>query len=117
VAAFAVAPSVLVLVPISVLGGVGNGYAGTCLSTLLLTRTPESARGRVSAVASAIFGGAQGGSLLLGGVVAFALSPRAIYAVGGLLGLAAAGVIAVVHASPDEASPVRARLETSRGTL
>ena len=101
VAAFAVAPAVWILVPISVLGGIGNGYAGTCLSTLLLSRTPDSARGRVSAAANAIFGGAQGVSLLLGGAVAVVLSPRAIYAVAGLLGLAAAGVLAVAHASPD----------------
>jgi MFS family permease len=95
VAGFAVAPSVALLVPLSVLGGLGNGYAGTCLSTLLMARTPDSARGRVSAAASAVFGGAQGASLLLGGVVAVALSPRAIYAVAGLLGLAAAVIIAV----------------------
>ena len=100
VAAFAVAPAVWILVPISVLGGIGNGYAGTCLSTLLLSRTPDGARGRVSAAANAVFGGAQGVSLLLGGAVAVVLSPRAIYAVAGLLGLAAAGVLAVAHASP-----------------
>ena len=100
VAGFAVAPAVWILVPISVLGGIGNGYAGTCLSTLLLSRTPDRARGRVSAAANAVFGGAQGVSLLLGGAVAVVLSPRAIYAVAGLLGLAAAGVLAVAHASP-----------------
>jgi MFS family permease len=100
VAAFAVAPVVWILVPISVLGGIGNGYAGTCLSTLLLSRTTDSARGRVSAAANAILGGAQGVSLLLGGAAAIVLSPRGIYAVAGLLGLGAAGVLAVTHASP-----------------
>jgi len=99
VAGFAVAPAVGILVPLSLLGGVGNGCAGTCLSTLLMTRTPDSARGRVSATANAIFGGAQGGSLLLGGVVAIVLSPRVIYAVAGLLGLAAAGIVALTSAS------------------
>ncbi len=94
-AGFAVAPTAGLLIPLSVLGGVGNGYAGACLSTLLMTRTPDAARGRVAATASAVFGGAQGASLLLGGLVAVALSPRAIYAVAGLLGLAAAGVLAV----------------------
>src|SRR5262245_51948567 len=79
-AGFAVAPAVGILVPLSVLGGVGNGYAGACLSTLVIARTPDSARGRVSAAANAVFGGTQGGSLLLGGVVAIALSPREIYA-------------------------------------
>jgi MFS family permease len=107
-AGFAVAPTVGILVPLSVLGGVGNGYAGTCLSTLLMARTPDSARGRVSATANAIFGGTQGASLLLGGAVAVALSPREIYAVAGLLGLAAAGIVAVTHTSPDSepAAPV-----------
>ena len=133
VAGFAVAPAVVILVPLSVLGGAGNGYAGTCLSTLLMARTPDSARGRVSAAANAVFGGAQGASLLLGGVVAVALSPRAIYAVAGLLGLAAAGLVAVTHASPDSEPAVplgtrratksgriddtRTRLETNRGAL
>jgi MFS family permease len=90
-----------------VFGGIGNGYAGTCLSTLLLSRTADSARGRVSAAANAILGGAQGVSLLLGGAVALVLSPRAIYAIGGLLGLAAAAVLAVMHDSPEsETEPV-----------
>jgi MFS family permease len=96
VACFAAAPTVAVLVPLSVLGGIGNGYAGTCVSTLLVSRTPDSARGRVSAASSAVLGGAQGTSLLLGGLVAIVLSPRAIYAVAGLLGLAAAAAAAAV---------------------
>jgi MFS family permease len=112
VAAFAAAPVVAILVPLSVLGGIGNGYAGACLSTLVVARTPDSARGRVSATANAIFGGAQGASLLLGGAVAVVLSPREIYAVAGLLGLAAAGVVAITHVSP---GLERSRLETSRG--
>ncbi len=107
VAGFAVAPAVEVIVPLSVLGGVGNGCAGSCLSTLLTSRTAESARGRASAAANAIFGGVQGASLLLGGAVAVALSPRAIYAVGGLLGLAAAAIVAVAHTSPGSEPAVR----------
>jgi hypothetical protein len=55
----------------------------------------------VSAAANAIFGGVQGAALLVGGAVAVVLSPRAIYAVGGLPGLAAAGLFAVTHASQD----------------
>ncbi|HST18644.1 MAG TPA: MFS transporter [Gaiellaceae bacterium] len=114
VAAFGAAPAVWMLVPLSVLGGIGNGYAGACLSTLLMARTADNARGRVSAAANAVFGGAQGASLLLGGAVAVVLSPRAIYAVAGLLGLAAAGLVAVTHASPDSDPAVGAeRLATS----
>lgn len=97
VAGFAAAPTVDVLVPFSVLGGIGNGYAGACLWTLLMTRTPDSARGRVSAAVNAVFGSAQGTSLLLGGLSATVLSPRAIYALAGLLGLAAAGILAVAR--------------------
>jgi len=113
-AAFAVAPVVAILVPISILGGIGNGYAGTCLSTLVMTRTPDSARGRVSAAANAVFGAAQGVSLLLGGAVAIVLSPRAIYAVAGLLGLSAAGIVAVTHESPDS-EPEHRRGAIARG--
>jgi MFS family permease len=107
-AGFAVAPTVGILIALSVLGGAGNGYAGTCMSTLLVSRTPDSARGRVSATANAVLGGSQGASLLLGGAVAVVLSPRGIYAVAGLLGLAAAGILAVAHVSPEtvpEAAP------------
>ena len=115
-AGFAVAPTVGILVPLSVLGGVGNGYAGVCLSTLLMARTPDSARGRVSSAANAIFGGAQGTSLLLGGAVAIVLSPRAIYALAGLLGLAAAGILAVTHVSRDSqpAAPLPTRPPRNR---
>jgi MFS family permease len=111
-ALFAVAPAVWILIPLSIAGGIGNGYAGACASTLLLARTPDSARGRVSATANAILGGAQGASLLLGGVVAIALSPRAVYGVAGLLGLAASGLLALRAASrrslmTDAAQPLR----------
>jgi MFS family permease len=101
-AGFAVAPTVAVLLPLSVLGGIGNGYAGTCLSTLLTTRTPDSARGRVSAAANAIVGGAQGGSLLIGGLAALVLSPRGLYAVAGLLGLTASAILAVTQFARSE---------------
>lgn len=104
-ASFAAAPSAEILVPLSVLGGTGNGYAGTCLSTLVMARTPDSARGRVTATANAIFGGAQGASLLLGGAITLALSPRTIYALAGSLGLAAVAIAAITHVSPHSQTP------------
>lgn len=97
-ACFAVIPSVWILVPVSVLGGAGNGCAGTSVTTLLMARTPDSARGRVSATANAIFGGAQGASLLVGGVVASLLSPREIYATAGTLGLIATALVGAANA-------------------
>jgi MFS family permease len=98
-APFAVVPAVWMLVPLSVLGGTGNGYANVCASTLLVTRTPDAERGRVSAAASAAIGGAQGVSLLAGGAVAAVLSPREIYALAGLLGVAVAIALAVFCAA------------------
>jgi MFS family permease len=96
---FAVVPAVWMLVPLSVLGGTGNGYANVCASTLLVSRTADAERGRVSAAANAAIGGAQGVSLLAGGAVAAVLSPRAIYATAGLLGAAVAIAIGVFHAT------------------
>jgi MFS family permease len=97
-ASFAVVPVVWMLLPLSVLGGTANGYANVCVSTLIISRTPDAERGRVSAAANAAIGGAQGVSLLAGGAVAAALSPPEIYAVAGLLGVAVAIAIGVVHA-------------------
>jgi MFS family permease len=96
---FAVVPAVWMLVPLSVLGGTGNGYANVCASTLLVSRTLDAERGRVSAAVNAAVGGAQGVSLLVGGAVAAVLSPRAIYAMAGLLGVAVAIAIGVFFAA------------------
>ncbi len=96
---FAVIPAVWMLVPLSVLGGIGNGYAAVCFSTLLISRTPDAARGRVSAAAGAALGGAQGLSLLAGGAIAAVVSYRAIYATAGTLGTAVAVTIGVFYAA------------------
>jgi MFS family permease len=98
-APFAVVPAVWMLVPLAVLGGIGNGYANVCAATLIVSRTPDAERGRVSATAGAAIGGAQGVSLLAGGAVAAVLSPRAIYAMAGLLGVAVAIAIGALHAA------------------
>jgi MFS family permease len=98
-APFAVVPAVWMLVPLSVIGGIGNGYANVCAATLLVSRTADAERGRVSAAAGAALGGAQGVSLLVGGAVAAVLSPRAIYATAGVLGVAVAIAVGVFHAT------------------
>lgn len=103
-APFSVVPAVWMLVPLSILGGIGNGYAAACFTTLLITRTPDAERGRVSAAANGAVGGAQGVSLLAGGAVAAVLSPRAIYATAGLFGVVVALAFAVQHG----ARPTRA---------
>jgi MFS family permease len=119
---FAVVPDVWMLLPLSVLGGAANGYAFTCLSALLVSRTPEHERGRVSAAAGAMLGGAQGISLLAGGAVAAVLSPRGVYAAAGLLGVAAAVAVAVIDAgrtsslSPAELPGLRPAPTTDQAT-
>ena len=96
---YAAAPTVALLVPLALLGGAGNGCAAACLSTLILTRTPDSSGGRVSAATTVVFGGAQGMSLLAGSFVSLVLTPRAIVAVAGLLGLTVTAVIASTRAT------------------
>jgi MFS family permease len=95
-ATFSLASAIWILIPLSVIGGIGNGYATACFATLLVSRTRDAERGRVSAAANAILSGSQGVSLLLGGVVAAVLSPRPIYAIAGALGLAATLALALV---------------------
>jgi len=112
-APFAVVPAAWMLLPLSVLGGIGNGWAGACFSTLLVSRTPDAERGRVSAAANAAFGGAQGVSLLIGGAAAAVLSPRAIYAAAGLAGVTVAIAIALLHGRASHA-PADSRRGRSR---
>jgi MFS family permease len=115
---FAVVPKVWMLLPLSVLGGTGNGYANVCASALLVSRTLDAERGRVSAAVNAAVGGAQGASLLAGGAIAVVLSPRAIYAMAGLLGLAvsiAIGVLFAVRAARTGRQLPRQPLSSSAG--
>ena len=94
----AAVPAVWMLLPLSILGGIGNGYVSACFSSLLVARTADAERGRVSVAANAAVGSAQGVSLLVGGAVAAVFAPRVIYAMAGTLGLAAAGAVALVLA-------------------
>ncbi|HET9092489.1 MAG TPA: MFS transporter, partial [Acidimicrobiales bacterium] len=94
----AAVPAVWMLLPLSIIGGIGNGYVSACFSSLLVARTADAERGRVSVAANAAVGSAQGVSLLVGGAVAAVFAPRVIYAMAGTLGLAAAGAVALVLA-------------------
>jgi MFS family permease len=97
-APFAAVPAVWMLLPLSVVGGAGNGYTATCFGTLLIRRTADAERGRAAAAANAAAGGAQGTSLLLGGAIAAALDLRAIFALAGVLGAAVSIMIGVLNA-------------------
>jgi MFS family permease len=84
--AFGLAPAILLLVPFALLVGVGNGMANVCAATLVITRTPEQMRGRVSAALWAVLNAASVASLAAGGALAAVLDPRQVYLLAGGLG-------------------------------
>ena len=85
-AGYGLAPTVVLLAPLAMLGGVGNGMVNVCVATLVLTRTDERARGRVSAALNAVLQGASVASLVVGGALAAVLAPRQIFLLAGGLG-------------------------------
>jgi MFS family permease len=105
-AGYGLAPAVAVLVPLSIIGGVGNGLVNVCVATLVMTRTAERARGRVSAALGGVANGAGVISLALGGGLAVVLDPRQVFLLAAVLG----GIVTVVTAvrvSADPGRPVR----------
>lgn len=91
---YGTAPAVLLLVPLSVLTGVGNGMVNVCVATLVTTRTEERMRGRVAAAMGAVLNTASVASLLAGGALAAVLAPRQVYVLAGVLGCAVTAVLA-----------------------
>src|SRR5579859_5875052 len=91
---FGTAPAVLVLVPLSVLIGVGNGMVNVCVATLVMTRIEERMRGRVAAALGAVLNGAAVGSLAAGAALTAALAPRQVYLLAGGLGCVVTAVLA-----------------------
>ena len=91
---YGTAPTVLVLVPLSVLAGVGNGMVNVCVATLVMTRTEERMRGRVAAALGAVLNTASVASLAAGGALAAVLAPRQVYLLAGVLGCAVTAVLA-----------------------
>jgi MFS family permease len=92
---YGVAPAVVLLVPVAVLGGVGNGMVNVCVATLVLTRSDERVRGRVSAALGAVMQGASVASLVIGGALAAVLDPRQIFLLAGGLGAVVTAFAAV----------------------
>ncbi|MGH3399623.1 MAG: MFS transporter [Streptosporangiaceae bacterium] len=112
VAIFAVVPAVAWLVPVSLVGGLGNGGVSNAVSVLLGRRAPAAGRGRAYAVLGAVVSAATTGGYLLGGLLLVLIPVRAAIAGAGLAGLAvtAAFALPVLRASRRErdrdASPV-----------
>jgi len=84
--AIAAVPSVGWLVPLELVGGIGNGMLNVTAGALLLGRTPEPLRGRVSAAVGGAASAAVLGALALGGVLTTELSPRTIFVIAATAG-------------------------------
>src|SRR5215469_7364464 len=93
-AGYGLAPAAAVLIPVSIAGGVGNGLLNVCVATLVMTRSDERVRGRVSAALGAVTNGAGIASLVAGGGLAAVIAPQQIF----LLASALGGVVTVVTA-------------------
>jgi MFS family permease len=65
--------------------GVNNGIVNVDVSTVLLNRTPDAARGRVLAGVNAMLRGSALGAMALGGALGTALGDRATFVAAGLL--------------------------------
>ncbi len=104
-AGYGLAPAVAVLVPVSIAGGVGNGLVNVCVATLVMTRSDERVRGRVSAALGAVANGAGIASLVAGGGLAAVLDPRQIFLLASALGVVvtAVTVVRVTARGPDPA--------------
>jgi MFS family permease len=94
VALMATVPAVGWLVPVSVLGGLGNGGVNVAAAVLLGRRVPAAMRGRAFAVFGAVANGANVAGLLLGGALLAVVPVRAAIAAAGLGGLAATAAFA-----------------------
>ena len=92
---YGLAPTVMLLAPLAILGGTGNGMANVCVATLVLTRTGDQMRGRVSAALGGVVNAASIASLVIGGGLAALLTPRQIFLLaGGLGGIVTIGMTA-----------------------
>ncbi|WP_433284512.1 MFS transporter [Micromonospora sp. CA-244673] len=83
----AAVPAALLLVPVWLLGGVGNGGANVFDNVLLARRVPEAARGRAYAALGASVQGAAMVGYVLGGLLLEVAAPRPLVAACGAAGL------------------------------
>ena len=95
VAVMAAVPGVGWLVPVNIVGGLGNGGLNVATSVLLGRRVPAAARGRAGAAYGAVVNAAAVSGYLLGGLLLAAVPVRACIAAAGLSGLSLTAAFAV----------------------
>jgi MFS family permease len=88
-ACMGLARNVASLLPIAAVAGAANGVLSVAVGTLVMGRAAEHVRGRVAAAVSAVASGAQIAAYALGGALGAVLTPREVFAIGGMLGLLA----------------------------
>jgi MFS family permease len=111
------APTLIVFAVAWLVLGLLNGILNVDVSTLLLNRTPEAARGRALANVNAMARGSALGAMALGGAAGTLLGPRATFVAAGALSTVVAGALVVrirrvlsheVASGHDPRSPTRA---------
>ena len=95
VALAAAVPAVAWMVPLWLFGGIFNGSVNVASGVLVGRRAPAEARGRAFAVFGGVANGANAVGYLLAGLALAVLSPRAVIALAGAVGLAVALAFAV----------------------
>jgi MFS family permease len=89
--------------------GIGNGIVNADVSTLLLTRTPEHARGRAIASVNGMARGSSLGAMALGGLAGALLGARPTFVVAGALAAAVSTAVLVrIRRDLPVAAPLRA---------
>ena len=112
VAVFGIVPAVGWLVPVSLVGGLGNGGVNNAVAVLIGRRTPSAVRGQAYAVLGAVVSATTTAGYLLGGLLLAVISVRVTIAAAGLAGLA----VTVAFALPVlRASRLERDAETGRG--
>ncbi|HEU5265870.1 MAG TPA: MFS transporter [Jatrophihabitans sp.] len=104
------APDVAALLVICAGAGVANGVLNVCTGSLVMGTARPAERGRVGAVLGGVVSATQLAAYAVGGALAGAASPRAIFVGAGVLGLLApllAGA-AVIRAAGQRSEPVAA---------
>lgn len=106
VALIATVPGVGWLVPISIVGGLGNGGVNNAVGVLVGRRAPAPARGHAFAVLGAVANGATTFGYLAAGFLLTLMPVRAVIAAAGIAGLTVTAAFArpVLHATARERS-------------
>jgi MFS family permease len=107
IAVIGLSPSLWPVYPLYAVAGLGAGALNGCLSTLVVTRTAERARGRVIAVLVGATRGCATVAMVVGGVLGALLGARTTFVIcGALSGLVALLVLRAHGAARSSVSPM-----------